>query len=616
MKLACRAAKDSTAETADTRSDWCYLGILAAGVLSIYLFGVGSFGLIDRADAYYAEGAREMLECGQYLIPQLNYQPFFDKPIFVYWLYMIAFKILGVSAFAARSVSVLFSSALILATYLFGRAVKGKKVGFYAAAVLLCTPLCVGLGRTALVDMPFTALLSASLYLIYLKLSGANRVYGLIAYALLGVSVVAKGPLAIALAGAIIGVFLLLTCRSRVQWLEAVRRLDPIVGTLILCLVMMPWYVVAGLQTGGLWTDAFLLKGNIARFGGKVGHLHPSWFYYLPVLAYAICPWFVFLPAGLPFRSGESTDGRAVGDSNRLRIFLWCWLLVLLVIFSSSKAKLHTYMLPLAPAVSLIVALTFDEWCLKWKKQTEIAPYLKTVSMLFVVAGLILILFSIVLFAGFGDPNVFHLLPKIGEKFEWISSTASRTTQFFMIAAFAVFGAGLMYQNRLLAKGKVEGALGLLIASVAWMCFSASHIGFDLSYKFVGEDLHRVMEVLKDKQDGPIAIIADFKPSLMFYLQRPIESVLNPEQLTVGDANTKTYFIMKKDRFDEFFGKSSGRELGIIASSGKWLVGESHGVKILCLPSLPDLVRQEHYKSGNPEVLLLPFHAGEKPKSR
>ncbi len=616
MKLAFSAANNSAAEAADSRSDWCYLGLILAGILSIYFFGLGSFGLIDRADAYYSEGAREMLECEQYLIPQLNYQLFFDKPILIYWLQVFAYKVLGVSAFAARSVSCVSAAILVFLTYLFGRTTKGKKVGFCAAAVLLCTPMYIGLGRTALVDMTFTALLSVALYLMYLKLSGSARVFGLLAYALLGLAVLTKGPLAIALAVAVIGAFLLSTCRSRGQWFEAIRRLDPIVGSFVLCSVMMPWYVVAGIETRGLWTDVFLLKGNLARFGGKVGHVNSNCLFYLPVLTYAICPWFVFLPAGFRFASTKGAEESGADQSNRLRIFLWCWLLALFTIFSCAGSKLHTYLLPLTPAVSLIVAVTFNDWCDRWNKQTEIAQYLKVSSALFAALGFALVVFSIVTFSGFCDPLLFSYLPEVlGEKLEWIASTASSTTKFFIVTALAGFGAGLLYQNWLLTKGKVEGSLGMLLASMAWMCVFASQIGFDLGHKFVGGDLHRVMEVLKGKQDGAIAIIDDFKPSLMFYLERPIESVLTPNQLSKGDPVSKLYFIVKQESFDRFFGKSSQFELKVIANSGRWLVGETQGVKIVGLPALAELVMKDGVQEMNPELVLLPFHAGEKPQS-
>ena len=86
----------STSEQATEATNWRHVGLLALFCLITFFVGLGSYGFIDRADAYYSEGAREMLESGQFLIPKLNYMTFYDKPILMYWFQILSYCVLGV----------------------------------------------------------------------------------------------------------------------------------------------------------------------------------------------------------------------------------------------------------------------------------------------------------------------------------------------------------------------------------------------------------------------------------------------------------------------------------------------------------------------------------------
>src|SRR6185295_608775 len=98
-----------------------------------------------------------------------------------------------------------------------------------------------------------------------------------------------------------------------------------------------------------LWT--FLWRQNVGRFvagDGGAGHPEPIWFY-LWILPVVFLPWSLFAPGAVR---------RAVVRARRgddLWTLLLLWIAVVFVFFSVSRAKLATYMLPMFPALALVV---------------------------------------------------------------------------------------------------------------------------------------------------------------------------------------------------------------------------------------------------------------------
>jgi 4-amino-4-deoxy-L-arabinose transferase-like glycosyltransferase len=76
--------KNSQQSSVIRRSNYLWLILVVALALLIFLPLLGKFGLLDPSDALYSEGAREMVESGNYITPYVNYFPFYEKPILIY----------------------------------------------------------------------------------------------------------------------------------------------------------------------------------------------------------------------------------------------------------------------------------------------------------------------------------------------------------------------------------------------------------------------------------------------------------------------------------------------------------------------------------------------------
>ena len=128
------------------------LGLLVAGLLALLLPNLGQ-GPLTRAEIYFLDAARGMVESGDWLIPRYEGQPFFDKPILSYWLMAGAMDLLGTTAGAARLVPVLSAAGLVLATAWLGTLLFERRTALAGGLVLATTLAFLSFARVAMSDM-------------------------------------------------------------------------------------------------------------------------------------------------------------------------------------------------------------------------------------------------------------------------------------------------------------------------------------------------------------------------------------------------------------------------------------------------------------------------------
>jgi hypothetical protein len=100
----------------------------------------------------------------------------------------------------------------------------------------------------------------------------------------------------------------------------------------------------------------FFVRENLVRFAGDAYDVgRPAWFY-LPAYAAEGLPWSPFLPLALwRLLRGNEVD-RSIRRSSR---FLAIWVALVVALLSLSRGKIDYYLLPLYPALSLLVARLF-----------------------------------------------------------------------------------------------------------------------------------------------------------------------------------------------------------------------------------------------------------------
>ncbi|MEI6598711.1 MAG: glycosyltransferase family 39 protein, partial [bacterium] len=90
--------------------------VLTAVVLFLFWWRLGSLGLIDPDEPFYAQTTREMVQSGDWITPRLFGEPQFEKPILFYWQTCLSQTVFGDNEFAARVPGALAASLLVFLT--------------------------------------------------------------------------------------------------------------------------------------------------------------------------------------------------------------------------------------------------------------------------------------------------------------------------------------------------------------------------------------------------------------------------------------------------------------------------------------------------------------------
>ena len=327
--------------------------LLAIGVVSTMLFGgLGALGLVGPDEPRYAAIAREMAQTGDWVTPRLYGRPWLEKPVLYYWAAASAFRLFGVSEFAARLPGALGALLATLATAWAALRIFGIEAAWLTLLILPTTIGMFTFARGASPDMIFSASLAltavAAAELLAKPRPGllARLAFGVF----LGAAALAKGPAAVILAA---GAIFLWALGSR-QWRAALRFLHP-TSIAAFCAVAVPWYVLVRLRNPEFFR-VFFLEHNFQRYLTPVfQHPQPVWFLGV-VLAALVFPWTALL-VPLAVDSVRAIAGRTQRDSPFL--FFACWAVFPVLFFSFSRSKLPGYVLPaVAPLVLLAAAST------------------------------------------------------------------------------------------------------------------------------------------------------------------------------------------------------------------------------------------------------------------
>jgi 4-amino-4-deoxy-L-arabinose transferase-like glycosyltransferase len=125
-------------------------------------------------------------------------------------------------------------------------------------------------------------------------------------------------------------------------------------GILIFLAVAGPWYTAVSLADAK-YRDELLIVTNFERFfSSSFAHTRPFW-YYFKVTPGQFLPWTLFLPSAvLALRTPEGEEDR------KPLLFTMIWVAALFVFFSISKTKRSEYLLPIFPAMALLVGYVID----------------------------------------------------------------------------------------------------------------------------------------------------------------------------------------------------------------------------------------------------------------
>jgi 4-amino-4-deoxy-L-arabinose transferase-like glycosyltransferase len=315
--------------------------LLVAALLALYVTHLGGVGFLGPDEPRYASIGRAMARTGDWVTPRLDGAPWFEKPPLLYWMTAVGHRLHLSDEWAARFPVALLS--LVFLMFFYGTLARefSERVALAATTILATSAGWTAYSFGAVTDLPMSAALGASM-LIALFGSSAfpNRAreqvwQGFVSGALLGLAVLAKGFPPLLLMGPAF-----LVARQ--------KRLAMIAGCAV---VAAPWYVLCAARNPGVFWHEFFWRHQVERYlHPTFEHVQPFWFY-IPVLLAGLFPWTPL--AALLFRPKTYDDPRVR--------FLVFWLAIGLAFFSYPQTKLPGYVLPLLPALAVVLAVALDK---------------------------------------------------------------------------------------------------------------------------------------------------------------------------------------------------------------------------------------------------------------
>jgi len=294
-----------------------------------------SFMPID--ETRYVSVAWEMWNAHSFWVPLMNGDTYADKPPLLFWLIHAGWALFGVNDWWPKLIGPL--AALIAMSHLYRIARRLGYAGSRArlAPLLMMAMLMWNLYSSALMfDILLTAcLLGAISPLIAGRLTRRKCI---ISGLWLGLSLLAKGP----------AVFVtLVPILLSIPWWRA-ERLDAAgwrklgLSLLLGITMLLSWALSAAWLGGSDYAQDLLWGQSVNRLQDAMAHARPFW-WYAPLLPLLTFPWLLW-PSAWPRL-----------PQHRHQRLAWIWLVVPLIIFSFISGKQVHYLMPLLPALALLV---------------------------------------------------------------------------------------------------------------------------------------------------------------------------------------------------------------------------------------------------------------------
>jgi len=486
------------------RRFWLLLTLLMAAVW----FGNLEYRKLVRPDeGRYAEIAREMATSGDWVTPRLNGIKYFEKPALQYWVTAGAYRLFGEHHWTARLWSALTGFLGILFTAFAATRLFGREAGLLSAAVLGSSLLYTLIAHMNSLDMGMTFFMGGALMSFLLAQQDAasartNRLWMHVAWAALAFSVLSKGLMGIVLPGAVIVLYTLIE-RDFGLW----KRLHLFSGILLFMAIAAPWFIAVSIANPEFF-HFFFIHEHFERFLTKTHGRYEPWWWFIPILAAGILPWLIPLIDSMA-RAWKSEP--AAPQRFKPKRFLLIWAVFIFIFFSLSGSKLASYVLPIFPALALLIGdhlSRIDGRRLFW----QILP----VAFL-ATAGLIL------------APNAVRFADN--------ELTRGQYAVFanWLLAASAIWLVGTVAALLLSCRDKVRNAI-IVLACSSLIAAQVLLTGHD-SLSATRSD-YAIAEQIKPhlRPGAPFYSLEGYDQTLTFYLKRTVTLVAYQDEMAFGIA--------------------------------------------------------------------------------
>jgi 4-amino-4-deoxy-L-arabinose transferase-like glycosyltransferase len=343
-----------------TRSHARAAAVLVLVALLNFLPGFFDIPPIDRDEARFAQATKQMIENRDYVDIRFQNEVRYKKPVGIYWLQagvVTSARALGMTRalttiWLYRVPSLIGAIGAVLLTYWTALAFVSRRAALLAGLMMASAILLGVEARLATTDaMLLAAVVAAMGVLARLYLPeqraqlDARSAWTLpaIFWTALAVGVLLKGPLILMVVG--LAALVLVVIDRRAAWLNGLK---PLIGLLWLAALVLPWFVAII----GRADDAFIAESVghdlIPKlYSNQEGHGAPPGSYFLLF-------WLMFFPGSM--LAGLAAPAVWAARREPGAKFLLAWLLPSWIILEFVVTKLPHYVLPLFPAIAILIA--------------------------------------------------------------------------------------------------------------------------------------------------------------------------------------------------------------------------------------------------------------------
>ncbi|MDR2852406.1 MAG: glycosyltransferase family 39 protein [Burkholderiaceae bacterium] len=518
------------------RPSGSWLLVLLVLFAVLWFLSLGTRALVSPDEGRYATIALNMLHSGDWVTPRLNGLLYFEKPALGYWMGALSLRLLGINEFAARLWPGLAGFLTVLTVGLTGARLWGRESGIRAFAIAGATS-AIALGAHYLtLDTGLMFFLTLTLCAVLIANGVAHasaarrRNWIWLAWAAIAGAVLTKGLIGLVIPGATL-VLASLWRRDVSLW----RGMHWVSGLLIFFVLAAPWFVWVSLRNP-VFAHFFFIHEHFERYLTTVHNRNEVWWYFLPLLLAGLLPWTSALPwlwrapaqpSGVSGVSGAPGAPRRAGT----RELLIVWLVFIFAFFSLSDSKLPSYILPMFPALALLIVMRLRD-----VKAATLRWHLLLTALLWALA--LVVSFGVDRLARPAAP-IENLQP-IAEAVRWGALV------FFAGAALAAwFLRGSMER---VAERRVTAAVITVAAAhfIAITLLMQSHNSFGQlkSAKAIASKLAPLVT-----PQTPVFSVRAYDQTLPFYLRRNVTLVDYEDEFALGEVQEPTRWILQLDTF-------------------------------------------------------------------
>lgn len=494
--------------------------------LLVWFWMLGARVLVPTDEGRYAEMAREMVATQDWITTRLNGIKYFEKPPLQTWMNAITFELFGLGEWQARLWTGLCGLLGIgLAAYTGTRVFNGR-VGFYAALVLASSFFWAGMGHINTLDMGLSGMMTIALCaLLMAQRNGVSREgqrnWMLLCWAGMALAVLSKGLIGIVLPGAV----LVLYCIFARDW-AIWKRLHLVKGLLLFFAICTPWFVAVSLHNPE-FPQFFFIHEHFQRFTTKIHSRTGPWYYFIPILVLGIIPWLGVFFQSLWKGTREQRDTAGYNSLNGGRFqpkrLLLVWAVFIFVFFSISDSKLPSYILPIFPALALLIACYLEEAdykALAWAGSLVALP--SAVALAFI-------------------PRV----PSLAKDAYSLPLIQAHVP--YLYAGALIFFVGGIAAIRLARQHKDWAVTSL--AATAFLAGQLLMLGHDPQGRYsAGVDYVPALQA-ELKPETPIYLVGRYEQALPFYLRRTMTLVEHADEMEFGLKQEPQLWLPTIDAF-------------------------------------------------------------------